>query len=240
MKKIMVFTGFILILAACENFFSNKNGAIPLDTHTVIIKESIGSNDYTFVLASENDTDIWIAIPHANIKIGGAYYYQGGLIMYNFASKELKRTFKQILFLEGLSNDKENLITTPALAQKQQSIEKHININAYNLKRITIHIKSINGRITLSELYAKKALYAGKMVKLSGIVTRFSADIMKKNWVHLQDGTEYAGKFDLVISTKASVSIGDTIIMQGLVAVNKDFGYGYFYEVLLEDATIIH
>jgi len=240
MKKIILFTGFILLLAACKNFFSNKNGAIPLDTHMVIAKESIGTNEYTYVLASENDTDIWIAIPHTDIKIGEAYYYQGGVMMYNFASKELKRNFKQILFLEGLSNDKENLITTRALANEQHSKEKHRNINASNLKRITITIKPVKGRVTISELYGDKALYVGKMVKLSGIVTKFSADIMKKNWVHLQDGTEYEGRFDLAISTKATVAIGDTIIMQGRITANKDFGYGYFYEILLEDATIIH
>ncbi len=44
---------------------------------------------------------------------------------------------------------------------------------------------------------------------------------------------------DDLVFTAASTSIkgGDKVIAKGKVVVNKDFGYGYFYKVLIEDAT---
>ena len=61
---------------------------------------------------------------------------------------------------------------------------------------------------------------------------------MKKNWIHLQDGTENAGKFDLTVTSDGKAVVGDIITVEGKLAINKDFGYGYSYEVLVEDAVI--
>ncbi|MEI7897164.1 MAG: hypothetical protein WCJ26_09020 [bacterium] len=61
---------------------------------------------------------------------------------------------------------------------------------------------------------------------------------MKKNWIHIQDGTEFSGKFDLTVTTDAEAAVGQTITLEGKITLNKDFGYGYAYEVLMEDATI--
>ena len=63
---------------------------------------------------------------------------------------------------------------------------------------------------------------------------------MSKNWIHLQDGTDFEGKFDLTITTSSTdVKVDDVVTLEGIVSINKDFGYGYFYEVLLEDAKIL-
>jgi hypothetical protein len=61
---------------------------------------------------------------------------------------------------------------------------------------------------------------------------------MKKNWIHLQDGTDFSGKFDLAVTTDSEVKVGDNITVEGVITLDKDFGFGYFYEVLMEDAKI--
>ena len=61
---------------------------------------------------------------------------------------------------------------------------------------------------------------------------------MKKNWIHIQDGTEFDGKFDLTITTDQEVKVGDKISVEGNVHLDKDFGFGYFYDVIVEDAKI--
>jgi hypothetical protein len=240
MKKTLTLIFIIIAFVSCKNFFSNKNDAIPIDVHEVIAKQSINTGSYTYVLASENSADIWIAIPLTDIKVGETYYYQGGMIMTNFKSKELNRTFDKIMFLEGLSDDKDNLITEPVSEKKDfKKGERHININTSNLKKIDVNIKTANSVVTISELYIRPNQFSEKKVKVSGIVTKFSADIMNKNWVHLQDGTEYEDDFDLTITTSAIVEQGDTVTFEGKIAINKDFGYGYFYKVIMEDATIV-
>jgi hypothetical protein len=61
---------------------------------------------------------------------------------------------------------------------------------------------------------------------------------MGKNWVHIQDGTEYQGGFDLTITTDGQVAVGETVTFEGKIVLDKDFGYGYSYPVLMEEAKI--
>ena len=60
---------------------------------------------------------------------------------------------------------------------------------------------------------------------------------MKKNWVHIQDGTEHNGKFDLVATTKMNFKVDDIVTLKGEVFLNQDFGYGYTYELLMNNAV---
>ena len=62
---------------------------------------------------------------------------------------------------------------------------------------------------------------------------------MGKNWVHIQDGTEFEGGFDLTITKDKQASVGETITFEGKIVLDKDFGYGYFYNVLMEDGKSV-
>jgi len=108
-----------------------------------------------------------------------------------------------------------------------------------NTVKQEIKIDHVPGEITISELFSKKDSYAGKTVKIKGQVTKFNPAIMNKNWIHLQDGTEADGKFDLTVTSDIEVSVEDVVTLEGVIALNKDFGFGYFYEVLMEDARLI-
>jgi hypothetical protein len=94
--------------------------------------------------------------------------------------------------------------------------------------------------IKLSELLANKKSYAGKTIKVSGTVTKFNAEIMGKNWVHIQDGTEANGEFDFTITTSQKVVVEENVIFEGKIAIDKDFGYGYVYSILMEDAKLVN
>ncbi|MBW2184028.1 MAG: hypothetical protein JRF49_09225, partial [Deltaproteobacteria bacterium] len=91
---------------------------------------------------------------------------------------------------------------------------------------------------TVSELYAQKNDLAGKEVVVRGKVVKFSKNIMGKNWIHVQDGTGDIGSNDLTITTTAVAKIGDIILVRGRIAINKDFGFGYKYDIIIEDANV--
>ena len=99
-------------------------------------------------------------------------------------------------------------------------------------------IKKPKGGKTVAELYAEKSSLSGKEVTVRGKVVKFSANIMGKNWIHLQDGTGAEGSNDLTITTGSSAKVGDTVVASGVFAVNKDLGYGYKYDIIVEDAKI--
>ena len=90
----------------------------------------------------------------------------------------------------------------------------------------------------MAEVHAGKASLAGKPVKVRGKVVKVSTGIMGKNWLHLRDGTGEAGSNDLTVTTAATAQVGDVVVVTGTVTVDKDFGSGYRYAVLIEDAQV--
>lgn len=98
-------------------------------------------------------------------------------------------------------------------------------------------VKAKGGK-TVAEIYDEKANLSGKEIVIQGKVVKFSSGIMGKNWIHLKDGTDTEGVKDLTITTNAKVQVGDTILARGIVVTNKDYGYGYKYDVIIEEAKI--
>jgi len=103
------------------------------------------------------------------------------------------------------------------------------------LTKMNVKVSPCNSCTTISKLLSDKQSLAGKIIRVKGIVTKYNPQILGKNWVHIQDGSEFQGVFDLTITTDKIVSLGDTLTFEGKMILDKDFGYGYFYPVLMEN-----
>ena len=107
---------------------------------------------------------------------------------------------------------------------------------AHDLERIT---KAEGGK-TVGEIFDGKQSLAGQQVSVRGAVVKFTPGVMGKNWIHLRDGTSGAGgSNDVTVTTNASVAVGDIVLVRGRVTVDKDFGFGYRYDLLIEDARVV-
>ena len=91
---------------------------------------------------------------------------------------------------------------------------------------------------TVGDIYGGKAGLAGKDVAVRGKVVKFSPQIMGKNWIHVQDGTGAAGTNDLTVTTLDEAKVGDTVLISGKITLNKDFGMGYKYDLIIEDGKV--
>jgi hypothetical protein len=220
-----------ILLISCQSNQNKQSAQLPAGVHKIVVKEVIQTNNYTYLRADENGAEKWLAVGKMQAKQDETFYYTGGFEMTDFESKELGRTFESVYFLESVSS-------SPAIISKEPAKEPH-STGKLNVEKQDITVKPAEGGITVAELYAHKDSYAGKTVKIRGQVTKYNAAIMKKNWVHIQDGSEYSGKFDLTATTEMETAEGDIITIEGTVALNKDFGYGYSYDVLLEDSKIV-
>jgi len=198
--------------------------------HKGVVKEVLQTTNYTYLLVTENKIETWLALPKMEAKKGETYYYTEGMEMNNFESKELGRTFETVYFIQSVS-------TAPGNNSDQLSYPHSSRTN--KVEKHEVAIQPATGGVTIAELFAKKESYAGKKVRVKGEVTKFNAAIMKKNWVHLQDGTDHEGKFDLTATTDIEIAVGEVVTLEGVIAINQDFGYGYAYEVLLENAVLI-
>jgi len=185
---------------------------VPVLMHTVVVKEVIQAGGYTYLRAKEGDKEVWLGIVRKPAIKGQTYTYDDTQPIKNFTSRELKRTFKEVYFIGKL--------TLIAEAGKKKSL------------------LTSRESISIEKLLKKKNSYSGKTVKIKGKVTKYSSGIMNKNWIHIEDGTNYEGKYDLTITADQEVKVGDAITVEGKISLDKNFGSGYFFEVIMEDAKL--
>lgn len=102
---------------------------------------------------------------------------------------------------------------------------------------LDIQVEKAPNGITIAELYKNRNNYANKKVIVRGQVVKTNNGIMDRNWVHIKDGTSEAGKSDLTFTTQEIVSVGDVVTFEGVVALDKEYGKGYVYPLVVENAT---
>ncbi len=230
----ILLAAMVIVAVSCKPKNTADENLAP-NVHKVTAEEVIQTSNYTYVRVSENGNENWIAITKAEVEKGKAYYYIPGMEMNNFVSKELKRTFPSILFVDKFSD--QPITAKPVVANvpladsakgKQAPVAKE-----------GIKVDPAKGGITIAELFANRDKYAGKTIKIRGEVVKYASEIMSKNWVHIQDGTKSGESFDLTITTNDVTKVGDVATFEGTVTLKKDFGAGYYYEVIVENAKML-
>lgn len=230
-------------------------------TGTVI--ETMNSSGYTYMLISTGAVQTWVAIPETTVKTGSQVSYYQGTVMPNFTSKTLNRTFENIVFSEGLAKtagaapdtsaaqptapkdtfsaalEAEQKSTTTTVPTAQESGGSAVAIAP--LQEISIPKALGANAYTVAEVFTNAKELAGKKVRLQGKVVKFNPNIMGKSWVHLQDGTGNPLKntHDLVFTTDAAPAVDSIVTMEGILAADKDFGAGYKYTAIVEQASLI-
>lgn len=187
------------------------------------VLETMDAGGYTFVRVKGDTEEYWAAGPPLAVKVGDMVMLGTGIEMRDFYSRSLERSFPVIWFVETLGTG----VIEASLAPPPPPVAVSLMMPA-------------NGGYGIVEVYAQSATLAGKVVKVRGKVVRVSNDIMGRNWLHLQDGTGSAASSnnDLVVTTSARVKAGDTVVVEGPLVADKDFGAGYRFAVIVEDATV--
>ena len=90
----------------------------------------------------------------------------------------------------------------------------------------------------MAEVFEGADTLVGNEVVLRAKVVKFNGGILGTNFMHVQDGTGGEGTNDLTITSRTTVRVGDTVLVRGVLVADKDFGYGYEYPLIIEDATV--
>jgi hypothetical protein len=192
----------------------------PSQSGTVL--ETMEGGGYTYMKLNQDGKMVWIAVRHADVAVGDKVEYVEQMRMPNFTSKTLQRSFDEIVFakLRGEQAAVSPMQPAPEIAVGDEPIEK------------------AEGGYTIAEVFANKEALKGKLVKVRGRVVKVSQAIMNRNWIHLKDGTGETGSDKIVFRSEDHVAeIGSIVTAEGRLETDKDFGYGYHYEVLVEDAS---
>lgn len=91
---------------------------------------------------------------------------------------------------------------------------------------------------TVAAVHQEMADLSGKPIQVSGKVVKVNNGIMGRNFVHVRDGSGEQGTNNLIITSKDTAVVGDEVVVTGVVTLNRDFGMGYMYPLLVEEATI--
>jgi len=218
------------------------------------VVETTNTAGYTYVLVDTGSQKLWAASTLFDVKAGDPVSVSAGTPMANYHSPSLNRTFDLVYFTGGISV---NSGTAPASAPAPVLPAGHPPLPGAKAapalppghpaltgqpagKIDLTNIKRAEGGQTIAEIFAGQKQLAGKPVLVRGKVVKYNAAIMGKNWLHIRDGsgTDDAKDNDLAVTTTAAAMLGDTVLVGGVVTTNKDFGAGYKYVVILDDAQV--
>jgi hypothetical protein len=212
------------------------NNPLAKELHKVIVNEVLPTQKYVYLNVNEGDKQFWIATGKVSVKVGETYFYRGGLLKKNFESKEYNRIFETVYLVTSLVPEKHG--------NNQGSVDvsdyRETNNNYPPKEVIPTHTEKIvehKGSIKIAELVKDPKKYEGKTVQLSGVCTKINAGIMDRNWIHIKDGSK--DDFDLVVTSSIFVPEGSAITIKAIVILNKDFGAGYKYDLILEEGELV-
>ncbi len=204
------------------------------------VVETMNSGGYTYALLDRNGVKTWVAIPETKIKVGEVVTFQPGAEILNFRSRTLNREFKRIIFSGGLLSPNAGANST---SMSMGMYSPHGGMTAPVTFTGDVHVKKATGpnAYTVAELYEKAASLDRKKVKVRGRVVKVLPNIMGKNWIHIQDGSGDPAKStnDLVVTSQDLPSVGDVVTVSGTLYKDKDFGAGYKYRVIVEEANVV-
>jgi len=220
------------------------------------VVQKLDASSYTYIRLDDGaGNETWAAVPKTQLEIGEQIALKGGTVMRNFNSKTLNRTFDSIIFATGViraAGDKNaqmqaatmagsDVIRSGMAAHGQTPQTRGSSHATVSFTKLKVEKSTAQNGYTVGELFAKGASLNKQKVTVKGQVVKVNPDIMGKNWLHIQDGTGDLAKntHDLVVTSADIAEKGAIISLEGILAADKDFGSGYRYDVIVEDAVLM-
>ena len=257
---ILVLAGALLVLAGCSK---NDGGGQQAETATTAsdpaaqpaadpnmwngtVVETMNAGGYTYVLLDKGSEQIWVAGPETAIAVGDKVVMSPGMAMPDFESKSLERTFDVVYFVGGIEKDDGHGHGASAHGGQPAGGMPPAGMGAAGdagshmaTERAKVEgVAKADGGYTVAEIFVNAADLKDQTIKVRGRVVKFTPNIMGTNWIHIQDGTGAEGTHDLTVTTNASAKTGDVVLVEGPLSVDRDFGAGYRYPVIIEGATV--
>ncbi len=209
------------------------------------VLEVIDVPQYSYLrLGEKGSPGTWVAVPTSGLAVGAHARIREAMKMEQFASTALKRTFPVIYFGtlddgRAASAPSPHAKGAPAAGPDEEMKAGHPSLGAVDVKPVP-RAEGPNGK-TVAEVVAQRKDLVGKAVRIHGTVVKSTPGVLGRTYVHLRDGSgdAAAGTNDIAVTTEATPAVGDTVVVEGVVAVDRDIGAGYRFPTLVEDAKIL-
>ena len=263
----------VLALGACSNKQDEeqKGKAVPEQATATAaadnsreVLETMDSGGYTYLKVTDKSGSIWVASRPMQVAVGERVVIGQGMIMKDFRSDSLDRTFEQIIFADQVTKFDPNAAASPPapavggelapppglspLGSPHQGMGGNAGPMAGTPPEIPTPeppkdmdlsgIAKAEGGLTLAEMYQQRATLAGKKVTVRGRVIKANPEVMGTNWMHVQDGTGAAPGNDLTVTSNTLGKVGDLVLVKGELAVDKTIGHGSRYPLFISGADL--
>ncbi len=203
------------------------------------VLETMNSGGYTYVFIETDQDKRWVAARQTMVSVGDVVQTFQGMPMSAFTSQTLNRTFDVVYFVDAVHN-----LSAPAPAEEPPVSELptgHPDIDETSTTDVTDNnVAEFESGQNIAYVYANKDSLASQQISLRGKVVKYNEGILGWNFIHIQDGSGDAadGSNDLTVTSKATTAMGETVVVTGTIMLDKDFGAGYRFPLLIEDASI--
>jgi hypothetical protein len=194
------------------------------------VLERIDAASYTYVRVDAGGDEAWAAAPRFEVSVGDEVVVPTSMPMVDHESRTLGRTFDLVFFCSSIE-------VVGGAAGRGSTERAHAQAPPPAPVDLGGIVRAEGGH-TVEEIHAQASRLSGRPVAVRGRVVKFTAGVMGRNWLHLRDGTGAGGSADLTVTTHERAAVGDLVLVEGRVATEQDFGYGYAYDVLVQDARI--
>jgi hypothetical protein len=197
---------------------------------------------YTYVQVDTGKGLVWVAGPAMSVKSGDCVTVKAAIPNKDFYSPSLKRKFDALYFADVITvgRGREAGCAMGAGGSCGRGPGVAAAGTCTNQSGIVAGVvQPVAGGKTVAEIFAQKKQLAGKTVLVRGLVVKVVPHILGRTFLHLRDGSGSEGSNDLVITTQDEIKAQSTLTFRGTVVTDKDFGSGYQYEVLVEEAHVV-
>jgi hypothetical protein len=206
-------------------------------TGTVV--ETMDASSYTYVRLKTARGEQWAAVPQTKLAVGDRVTIVDPMMIDDFASPTLKRSFDHIVFGTLAGSSAAASVPSGPTGSPHAGAPAMGGTPRPEPPREPVARATGPDAHTIAEVFASKSALSDHPVTVRGRVTKSNPEIMGKNWLHLDDGS-VAGGGDLAVTTADAAEVGDLVVVRGTVHTHRDFGAGYSYDVIVEDAKLTH
>jgi hypothetical protein len=239
-------TGFFATLLACASFTLPGAGVINSacaypDSAAATqqaapnriqgkVTDIIEAAGYTYAEVDTGKEKVWAATSTTPLKIGDMITFSTEMPMKNFHSNALNRDFPVLYFASRFITARSGPTDTPAAIYSA-----HEHIKPAPAAKAVVGISKVEGGNTIAEVYADKQKLKGKTIRVRGQVTKYTGNVMGRNWLHIRDSS---GADELTVTTTGTAAMDTVVVIEGKLELDRDFGYGYVYPLIVEDASV--